>query len=76
MNKTLALGIFVCNQFTHPTLDVLEMNQSKDAYGVRHLVNSQYAVGFWSLLKRTTNAECTEPRRHRDVSTHEGLDAS
>ena len=67
MNETLALGIFVCNQFTHPTLDVLEMNQSKGAYGVRHLVNSQYAVGFWSLLEKTKNAECTDQEASRRI---------
>ena len=43
MNETLALGIFVCNQFMHPSLDVLEMNQSKGAYGVRHLVINMFA---------------------------------
>ena len=49
MNETLALGIFVCNQFMHPSMDDLEMNQSIGAYGIRHLVNGQCAVGFCSL---------------------------
>ena len=49
MNETVTLGIFVRNQFMHPSMGGLEMNQSAGAYGIRNLVNNQCAVGFCLL---------------------------